>query len=148
MSIDKRADYEFIRTSQIGGETDGITRESAINQGLMPHDRRVALGKTGLLSDKLAKLIDVPEELGLTEPSEATLAHWTEDTMYITDLHRKTWLCAIGEEEEVFAAVRAVSSSTAGNTYRLFEAASSVLSLYRQKQAIAGSSELGKNKVA
>ncbi|MDO8335427.1 MAG: hypothetical protein Q7T74_01425 [Candidatus Saccharibacteria bacterium] len=135
----QEVDFLFMGNNHIGGRT-GISLEAARQQGLIPEETSgdITIGSAALAKpmENIA-YIDYPDEVHIQPPSKTTLEHWNDSDKIVsmTTSDGQDWLCAIGEEGEIFAATKATSDNPATNQYILFSAASDVLLNYRQDAA-------------
>jgi hypothetical protein len=133
------------------GDQEGVSLKAAREQGLIPDipseqsqpenenamtDPDTTVDELGESALNIVKLQEqYPDEIEIQAPSAATLKHWGEITEYKTTSDGQTWLCAVGEDGEIFAATKATSDNPANNQRILFTAASDILYSNRNKVA-------------
>lgn len=78
-----------------------------------------------------------PDEIKIHPASAATRTHPPDTTELRNTSDGRTWLCAIGAEDELYAKVEATSDNPANNRYKLDQEVSRILSLPTQEDLAA-----------
>lgn len=106
----------MVRNNQIGGVEDGVTPRAAAEQGIITYE------EAEKLSAEKPESIQFETTVGLDiqPPSDATIEHWSEETIEVT-VGNETRLYAIGERGEKFAYVVRESDNIAIDLMRLHE---------------------------
>ncbi len=101
----------FQRSSLDGiGDQAGVSIDDAREQGILTPAQERTMGISAVEGSSLLDENEVNAELGMIEPTIATINKWSDDASVLYTSDGRAWLCALDEDDKPFIKVPATNS--------------------------------------